>query len=326
MRRIFESQSRSVAESWPHYVAYDLGRVIRQIADGAGAAAHALDSASTLLRTVGQRLSPRRRAPKDPRVQVTVDPRARARGEHLPASIAIALGEDGQPQVAWRSSVETFEELGRDALSVLGTIQEGADTPFFAIVNRSQEGWAELRMLADASGLTAALQKARLAALRHDHDPVLARLADRLESLGEPERREMGQRLLERLTSQPALRQLASSSGFRPVELRPAELERLGLAAASSARTTLHELGLTDADIAHVSSVAAEVVAPLVELTELYLAPRTPMDRVKRYFRLQRVGFTALRIASRPSFHVDSWPAPALNGARRPGRKHLAEQ
>jgi hypothetical protein len=182
-------------------------------------------------------------------------------------------------------------------------------------------------MLADASGLSAALREARLAALRHDHDPVLARLADRLESLGVEERKELGQRLLERLASQPALRQLASSTGFRPVELRPAELDQLALAAASSARTTLHELGLSDADIAHVSSVAAEVVAPLAELTELYLRPRSAMDRVKRYFRLQRVGFTALRIASRPAFQMDSWPAPAQapHGAPRPRRKHLTE-
>lgn len=313
-------------ESWPNYVAYDLGRTVRQIADGASATVKALDAASSLLRSLERRWLKRRGVPKDPRVELKLDPRARAKGARAASTIALALDDEGRP-VSWRSSIETIEDLGRDTLSVLGSVPDDSNAAFVAIASRSVEGWDELRTLADASGVTAALHDAKRALLRHDDDPVLARIADRLESLGDEGRKAMGRRFIERLGSQPAVLALSSSTVFRPIQIRPAELDGLALATAQSARAALEELGLSDAEIAHVSSVATEVVAPLAELAELYMRPRTPMAHVKRYFRLQRIGFAALRIASRPSFEVETLrpPARGLGSSHTTGSKQLGK-
>jgi hypothetical protein len=231
---------------------------------------------------------------------VVVDPRARARGRYVPATIAVAI--DREQRIEWRSTIDGLEDLSRGALGVVQSLQVGNAHPLLALAGDQGMTWEHVQELAEVSGLAGALREVRRAALRHDRDAVLAKLADRLEALAPEQRRALGSRFLERLAPHPVVQEVLLTTGFQPVELRPGDLDQLAQEVASSARDTLSELGLSPAEVTHLAEVAQDVAAPLVQLTEFYLNPTTRIAKVKRYFRLQRVGFTVLKIASRPSF------------------------
>lgn len=304
--------------TWSQYVGYDLGRAARHISDGAEVVADALGAASGLIRTLEARWRRKRAPSPDPRVEVIVDPRARARGRYVPAKLALSIQQ--QPRIEWRSTIDSLEDLSRGALAVLQSAQAETSNPFLAVATDPDVGWNHLQELAEVSGLAGALRDARRVALRHDRDPVLSKLADALEALAPEQRRELGYRFLERLAPEPVVRQLLLTTGFQPVELRANDLEQLALAVASNVRASLEELGLSSAEIQHVSTIAMDVAAPLVKLSEFYLAPRTRGAKLKRYFRLHRIGLTALKIASRPSFGVEALRIPQPLPPRRKER------
>lgn len=168
--------------------------------------------------------------------------------------------------------------------------------------------WEDIEEIADVSGLTDALGDMAAIARRHEHSPVLAKLVQSLESLDDSARDELGRRFFERIEREPVFRRFAQAGGYAPALVSQLEMEQMARVVSVSGWQVLRDLELSAVEIMELGGVLQDVSQPLVDLSELYLAPKTLKDRFRRYWRIQRVGFKALKIMSRSAYYGPTRP------------------
>jgi hypothetical protein len=218
---------------------------------------------------------------------------------------------------------DVIDDLTVSARAVFKTLTEQArETPFsdpdFPLVLE----WRDVEGICRASGLSKALSNVRQTARRHRDDPVFHKLANRLTELSPEDIEGLSAAFLARVEGDPLFQSLKQPGHLPNLETLPREMLDLSRALSLSTQKTLMELGLTEAEIEHLDTVLNQVSDPLVDLSEVYLAPRTLGQRLRRYYYLQRIGFKALGIIAAQPFrrltpptHLQSQPALAR---RRP--------
>ena len=137
-------------------------------------------------------------------------------------------------------------------------------------------------------------------AVSHRYAGVIEKLATKLSELNGVERQTLSVALLQRIEADPRFRDLGAFRTNGTVKPDPADLDKLGRMVSSHLRITLRDLDLTETEMDQLRVVVIDVSQPLVELVELYLKPRTFLQKMKRYWRMQRMGVKAIQIMSRP--------------------------
>ena len=172
--------------------------------------------------------------------------------------------------------------------------------------------------LANASGLTRALAAARSVLLSRGHHRAFENLNRCLAGATTAQRQATLNRFMARMERDPLVRQLVNAGPNANLTVEDAD-RVIGLARAS-ATTALLELGLQSSEVAELVAALTEAQKPLADLVQLYTNPDGLLQILQRAWRVQRVGFTALRIAARRARGRANPPAVAPRLIRRGDR------
>lgn len=257
-------------------LAYDMGQTVRSVANGVATVSSALGS-----------LRPRGRTPDSATVVYSSAPGG-AEVIQLHATQVIATRDPRSQQALddlLTTMRATFESMRTHGATPLG----GGDLT-----------WQDLEALAEMSGLSRAVRQTVETALEYDFNPVLAKLARNLEQLTPAERSTIAEDFIRGIEQDPFVLATMTPAGGRPPVLQQSDAERLVAVITDHGREGLHELGMTDTDIEILGKIGHDVSEPLVKWANGYIDPRTMSEQFKRYWRLQRIGFKALQIMSRP--------------------------
>ncbi|MDH5674068.1 MAG: hypothetical protein OEZ06_18065 [Myxococcales bacterium] len=301
------------APRWARALAYDLGRSVRLVGDGSEMMA--AGGAALLWRARRGLSGLRRRGRPGDRGEV-FDPRAQLQGQYLAQALAEPRGRAQLVLVSQTSPYRGPRELHRgrelelrmtglfDAVGTGGRVE--LEALYMPMAQALPLEARDLKALADISGFSKALEQVIELALRHDRDPSLHALADRLEALPFAERRAWAARLLERIAGDRRVMPLIELADLRQadatlggIELGSVEILALMEAITEGMATALLELGLSHQEIAAIAEVIQITFSPLDELARFYLQPRGLGERVRRGWRLQRMLWVAIRAAGR---------------------------
>lgn len=263
---------------WSASLAYDLGQSVRYVADGVA-------SLSSVFHSRG--------APRPTRRERTVVYSTAPAGAQVIQLHPRTVVHECDPR-----SREALEALHHSMRTTFESMRAHGAAPMAGV--GGELTWHDLEALAEMSGLSTAIRDTAEIALDYDFNPVLAKLAANLERLGAAERRALAEQFLGRIEEDPFVLATMTSQGGRPPVLRSDEAERLVAVVTQHGRAALHQLSMTDADIRTLGKIGHDVSGPLVHWANVYLDPRTMSDQLRRYWRLQRIGFKGLQIMSRP--------------------------
>ena len=154
----------------------------------------------------------------------------------------------------------------------------------------------EIQELADLSGLTATLNEMKLKALRYSNDPALAKFISQADMLTPNQQEFIASRFIEKITNKPFFNEIIMPLKSSNKRSNKTDHKILASELMTCLYEAFKECGLLEHDYKHIHTLTEEISEPLIDLLEFYSNPKTFTEKLKRLWKLQRIGFKTINI------------------------------
>jgi hypothetical protein len=153
----------------------------------------------------------------------------------------------------------------------------------------------ELKAIADVSGFSGVLRKINEIGAQHSSDPALERLFTRIGSFSPEEQEKLSRAFIQRLGENPAFMRVMNIS---PAQngMTQEDYRKISESLIEAAALALEDNGVAREEGEFLRRMTGEMLDPLHEWLQFYLAPKTFSQKVKRLWRIQRIFFKMIKL------------------------------
>jgi len=220
---------------------------------------------------------------------------------------------DSMAQTAEKSIRKTMDSLEKQAIKKMEEIQEKKAQSFsnsnfpaayFKDNNdislkekeRIMSVLKDISEIIEISGLKKAFEEMKENAREHSEDPILNQFISKLEHLDPVEQENLANKFISRLNANPDFTEMMMLPSLDPVSLTEKDRQAMVDTLTDCLCQSVKDIGMYDGDFEYLQKLTKEISEPLNKCIQLYLDPKTFFQKVKRIWRLQRIGFKSLKI------------------------------